>query len=140
MRYTPYLRAKLIALHEQGYSDNRIGHVVRKRQGAVSRFLRTFCGRPSLSDRPRRGAPRKLTTRDEHVIKHLVLSGECQSATDIARQAPNLGLPAVGAETVRRALRRQGLVAKVKPPKPALTKLHMRRRLDWACPPQLERW
>jgi len=126
------LRVTIIALHEQGYSYNRISHFVGKRQGAVSRFLRTFCGRPSLSDRHRRGAPRKLTTWDEHVIKLLILSGECQSAAEVARQAPNLGLPAVSANTVRRALRRQGLVARVKPPKHFLTKSHMRRRLELA--------
>ena len=74
----------------------------------------------------------KLTTRDEHIVKHLILSGECQSAAEVARQAPNLGLPTVSANTVRRALRRQGLVARVKSPKPFLTKLHMRRRLEWA--------
>ena len=74
----------------------------------------------------------KLTTRDEHIVKHLIMSGECQSAAEVARQAPNLGLPTVSANTVRRALRRQGLVARVKSPKPFLTKLHMRRRLEWA--------
>ena len=66
-------------------------------------------------------------------MKHLILSGECRTASEVARQAPNLGLPTVSANTVRRALRRQGLVARVKPPKPALTKLRMRRWLEWAC-------
>ena len=57
--------------------------------------------------------------------------GECQSAAEVAHLAANLGLPAVSAITVRRALRRQGLVAKIKPPKPFLTKSHMCRRLEW---------
>jgi len=65
------------------------------------------------------------------MVKRIILSGECQSAAQVARQAPNLGLPAVSANTIRRALRRQGLVAKVKPPKRFLTKSHMCRRLEW---------
>jgi len=131
MRFSLPLRAKILALHEQGYSHTSIGKIVGKRQPSISRFLRTFCGRASLSDLPGRGAHRKLTTRDEHMVKRLILSGECQSAAEVARQAPNLGLPSVSANTIRSALRRQGLVAKVKPPKHFLTKSHMCRRLEW---------
>ena len=132
MKYSLPLRAKILALHEQGLSDNLISKIVGKRQGAVSRFLRTFCGRTSLVDSRGRGRPRTLTTKDEHIVKHLILSGECRTAAEVARQAPNLGLPAVSVNTIRNALRRQGLVARVKFPKPFLTKAHMRRRLAWA--------
>ena len=125
MRFPLPLRAKILALHEVGLSDSSIARRVGRRRTSVSRFLRAFCGRSSLSDQHRRGASRKLTTRDEHIIKHLIMSGECRSAAEVARQACNLGLPAVSADTVRRALSRQGLVARVKPPKPFLTTAHV---------------
>jgi len=89
MRFALPLRAKILALHEQGHSVKPIGKKVGKRHASISRFLRTFCGRTSLTDQPRRGAPLKLTTREEHIVKHLILSGECRTASEDARQAPN---------------------------------------------------
>jgi len=113
MKLSLLLRAKILALHATTHSDTSTGKSVGKRRTSISRFLRTFCGRTSLSDRLGRGAHRKLTTRDEHMVKRLILSDECQSAAEVARQAPNLRLPAVSANTVRSALRRQGLVTKL---------------------------
>ena len=100
MRFSLPLRAKILALHEQGYSHTSIGKIVGKRQPSISRFLRTFCGRASLSDLPGRGAHRKQTTRDEHIVKSLILSGKSQASVEITRQTSNLGLPAVSANTV----------------------------------------
>jgi len=60
----------------------------------------------------------------------------CDTASEISRNATNSGFPATSAttsaNTIRSALRQQGLVAKLKARKPALTNLHMRLRLDWA--------
>ena len=100
------MRAKILALHDEGHSDTSIGKL-SKRPISISRFQRTFSGRANLSDRPSRGAHRKLITRDEHVVKRLILSGECQSAAEDSRQAPKLGLPVVSANIVRSALRPQ---------------------------------
>jgi len=66
------------------------------------------------------------------VLAALYTTGECHTATEISRQASNLGLPPVSDWTVRRALRRQGLAARAMSRKPFLTKSHMRRRLEWA--------
>ena len=119
-------------LHEQGHSDHTIGRLIGKRQSCVSRFLRTASSRPSTCSPAQHGRSRLLSLRDERVLKRLVLSGTCDTATELAQQAATLGLPIASAVTFRRALRRQGLVARVKPRKPALTELHRRRRLEWA--------
>jgi transposase len=132
MRYPLRLRAEIVALHSNGLSDKAIGRQIGKRQSSVSRFLRTFMARPDLVDRAGRGRRRTLTLRDERVIKRLVLSGECDTAAEISRQALNLGLPRVSETTVRRVLRRQGLVARVMRKKPFLTKRHKALRLAWA--------
>jgi len=73
-----------------------------------------------------------LTLRNERAIKRVILSGECDTASGIARQALNLGLPRVSEAMVRRALRRHGLAARVKHKKPVLTKRHKALRLAWA--------
>lgn len=41
------------------------------------------------------------SARDEHIIKRVILTGECHTATEISRQASNLGLPPVADLTVR---------------------------------------
>ena len=99
MRFSLPLRAKILALHDEGHSDTSIGKIVSKRRTSISR-LRTFCGRASLNDLPGRGAHRKRTTRDEHIVPRLILSGKCQSAVEITRQKSNPGLPAVSGKTV----------------------------------------
>lgn len=132
MRYSPRLRGVVLYLHEQGLSDKRIGKQVGKQQRCVSRFLRSYRAPAYTSGKRERPDRRVLTARDERIVKRLILSGECRSAMEVARQAPNLGLPEVSNMTIRRALRRQGLAARAMPRKPALTKSHMRRRLEWA--------
>ena len=85
-----------------------------------------------MAGKRERPSRRVLSARDEHIIKRIILTGECHTATEISRQASNLGLPPVSDWTVRRALRRQGLAARAMSRKPFLTKSHMRRRLEWA--------
>jgi transposase len=132
MRYPLALRVEILALYRHGLSVRSIAKKFGKDPGSVSRFLRTFMARPGLVDRAGRGRRRTLTLRDEHVVKRVILSGECDTAAEISRQALNLGLPRVSEATVRRALRRQGLVARIMRKKPALTKRHKALRLAWA--------
>ena len=132
MRYSQSLRERILLLHQQGHSDHAIGRIVGKRQSCISRLLRKAGRRPCTSGPAQRGRARLLSARDERVLKRLVTSGVCDTAAEIARQSTIFGLPNISADTIRRALRRQGLVARVKPRKPALTKLQRQRRLEWA--------
>ena len=132
MRYPPFVRGQIVALHESGLSNNKIAQQLGKRQSSISRFLRTYKDRAEHGPLPPPKRRRLLSQRDERLIKRAIQMGECQSAVEIARQAENLGLPPVSETTVRRALKRQGLVARSRPRKPALTALHKVRRLEWA--------
>jgi len=89
----------------------------------VSCFLRTAKSRLNMSDPTRQGRSRMLSVRDKRVLKRLIKSGMYDTASEIARNTESLGLRTVSADTIRRALRRQGLVARVKARAPALTKL-----------------
>jgi len=132
MRYPPSVREKVFLLHEQGMSANKIAREVHKHQSCVSRYLRTARGQPSTIKPSHKGRVRLFSLRDERILKRLVTSGMCDTASEISRNAAVLGLPATSANTIRRALRRQGLMARLKARMPALTKLHMRLRLEWA--------
>jgi len=129
MRYSTALRARILELHEQGLSSHCIGRLVGKYASCVSRFVSAQQRASDASKPVRHGPCRLLSPRHEHVLKRLILSGTCDTAAEVARRAPSLGLPAASAITYRRALRRQGLVARVKARAPTL--MHRRRRLQW---------
>lgn len=126
------MRARILELHEQGLSSHCIGRLVGKYASCVSRFVSAQQRASDASKPVRHGPCPLLSPRHEHILKRLILSGTCDTAAEVARRAPSLGLPAASAITYRRALRRQGLVARVKARAPTLTKLHRRRRLQWA--------
>ena len=67
-----------------------------------------------MSNPARQGRSRKLSARDKRVLTRLVMSGLYDTAFEISRNTVSLGLPTALANTIRRALRRQGLVARVK--------------------------
>jgi len=129
MRYSTAIGTKILVLHEEGLSGHQIARRVRKRPSCVNRFLRTARDRPTAGKAPH-GPARIPSVRDERAVKRLVLSVD--TASELSRHAAELELPAVSAKTFRRALRRQGLVARVKPRKLALTESHKRGRLTWA--------
>ena len=132
MRYPPALCEKILLLHEQGLSGRQIARCISKHPFCVHRFLRTARGRPTAGKATHHGPTRALSIRDERAAKRLVLSGFVDTAAELSRHAAELGLPTVSADKFSRALRRQGLVARIKPRKPGLTESHMRRRLAWA--------
>ena len=101
----------MLLLHEDGLSTYKIARSVGKDHSCVSRFLRTARSQPSSTMPGRLGRSRLLSPRDERVLRRVVLSGMHDTASEIARNAASLGLPPVSAVTIRRALRRQGLVA-----------------------------
>ena len=132
MPYSPSLRGRIVALHKMGLSRHKTGSLVGKFPSCASRFLRHARDRPAASKATSRGPPRRLSDRQERIVKRLILSGKCNTAAEIARQASSLKLPKASSRTFQRVLRRQGLVSRVKPEKPAVTMLHMSRRLAWA--------
>lgn len=79
---------------------------------------------------PRRsgGRPRKLSPRDESLIIRKICSGQVDTATEAQRDMTDTH---VSPSTVRRTLRRQGLVSAPKVKKPFLSRRHKRERLDF---------
>ena len=107
MLYSPSLRGRIVALHEMGLSSHKIGSLVGKYPSCVSRFLRHARDRRAASKATNRGPPRRLTDRQERIVKRLILSGKCNIAAEIARQASSLKFPKASSRTFQRVLRRQ---------------------------------
>jgi len=85
-----------------------------------------------VENKERTGRPRKLNERDERTIIRRLAGGECSNAIQLARSLQINENLEVSADTVRRALRRNGLVSRVKRKKPLLSKKHREKRLKFA--------
>ena len=86
----------------------------------------------TYKDLPRSGRPRLFTEREERKIVRLVKSGKCETATEVQSHLRTEEDLHVSTNTLRRAFRRNDLVARVKRKKPLLTRAHRRRRLAFA--------
>lgn len=78
------------------------------------------------------GRPKALTKRDEkYIVQAVTIKGKENAVEATHGLEQDLG-KSVSVHTVRRALRRAGLVSFVKPKKPLLTAKHKKDRLQWA--------
>lgn len=81
---------------------------------------------------PKSGPPTKLSPRDKRDLARLIRSGKAKDAVDAAKIF-NQDLPrALSTQTIRNALRDEGLVAKKKKKKPKLTRKNRKARLKFA--------
>jgi len=94
MAISSELRSKILLLHELGWSCRQIGKHIAKHYTSVARFLRASNATTNMAGKRELLSHRVLSARDEHIIKHSILN-ECHTATEISRQASNLGLPPV---------------------------------------------
>ena len=90
MAFSPELRSKILLLHE--LSCRQIGKYIGRRHTSVARFLRTSSATPNMAGKRERPSRRVRSARDEHIIKRIILTGKCHTATEISHKASNLGL------------------------------------------------
>ncbi|KAG1224361.1 hypothetical protein G6F67_009521 [Rhizopus microsporus] len=78
------------------------------------------------------GSPKALTERDQkYIVQAVAIKSKGNSVEATHGLEKGLG-KSVSVHTVRRALKRAGLVSFVKPKKPLLTAKHKNDRLQWA--------
>ena len=77
------------------------------------------------------GRPQKLSPRDKRAITRLILSGGAKTAVGLSKILNFEREDKVSAETIRRALKGQGLKA-IKKKKLKLSKARRKAQLDWA--------
>ncbi|RYG65070.1 hypothetical protein EON64_12700, partial [archaeon] len=86
----------------------------------------------TIQDLPKTGRPSILDDRTKRRLARMVLRGDVETATELAKTAAALDIVHVSAATIRNVLHDEGLKAMHTIRKPLLTHAHKRKRLDFA--------
>jgi transposase len=80
----------------------------------------------------KQGRPRIFTERDRRHLIRLIVSGKADTATDLQKHIEAHMNIIASPDTIRRALKTEGMVSAVKRKKPLLSHRHFKARLDFA--------
>jgi hypothetical protein len=130
----------ILFLLDQGQSPQAIATATHVNRSTVSRIRSKHC--PTLP-KSSGGRPLKLSSTTIRQSIRLITSGKVDNAVQVARSIRNSHGTSVTSQTIRRALKNQGLKAITKKKKALLPLHHCRARLDWAIAHQhwtLEDW
>ncbi|GES91652.1 IS630 family transposase [Rhizophagus clarus] len=117
---------------EKGYSTKEIAAKVGcKSHTTIIRLKKKYEETGKVQNKPCPGRPRKLNERDECNIVRSIMTRECSNAVQIQKSLKVNDDIEVSASTVRRALKRNGLAARVKRKKPLLSKKYCEKRLNF---------
>ena len=111
----------------EGKSTSDIAKNLGCDKTTVSRYLKKMSGWSPIL---RPGRPRKLTFRDKWAVAPLILYDDAKTALEATEYLNLAREDKVSVETVRKALKEQGLRAVKK--KPSLTPANRIARLNWA--------
>lgn len=130
-------RVRAITLLEEGYSSREVASKISKpgnkiHHTSILRLKKKYEETGSVKNKQVSGRPRKLTERDERTVVRLILKDECSTASEVQRSLKVHDNIEVSSNTVRRVLKRNGFVARVKRKKPLLSKTHRKTRLEFA--------
>jgi len=127
-----YQRERIFSLVQEGIPSHSIGSREDVSHTSVNRIRRKKEETGSFDTIPKPGRPRILTERHDRNIARLIKSGECSNAIQVQKSLISNENIFVSASTIRRSLKRQGLVARVKKKKPLLLKRHRIARKAFA--------
>lgn len=117
-------RAECLLMLQNGKSTRTISKELRISLGTISSIRSTS----PLQISNRAGPPRVLSARDRQRLVRLVLSGKADNASQLKKLAELK----CSTQTIRNALRSEGLAARVKVKKPLLQAHHFSARLKFA--------
>src|SRR5215212_11037366 len=119
-----YQRERIFALLQEGHPSRTVAAREKVSHVSVLRIKKLKEKTGGFNVIPRPGRPRILTVRHDRNIARLSKSGECSNAVQAQKKLISDENIIVFPNTVRRSLKRQGLVARVKKRKPLLLKRH----------------
>jgi transposase len=118
---------------EEGFATREIAAKVGcKSHTTIVRLKNKYKETGKVQNKPGAGRSRKLNERDERNIVRRIMTNECSNAIQLQKSLKIVDNVEVSANTVRRALHRNGLAARVKRKKPLLSKKHKEKRLNFA--------
>lgn len=126
------VRAQIVALHEEGYSERQLANKFQCSKKAVHLAIHRYQETGGFNDRPRSGRPRKTSKRDDHAMKRMVVNSPSSSCHKIKKRLSDSGTD-VSIMTVSRRLSNEfGLKSRKPAAKPRLTIGMKRKRLEFA--------
>ena len=131
-RTTSRQRSSVIALKERGLSYRTISFQLGIPRTTVADIWTRYKETGDVEDRPRTGRPTILTDRGERNIIRILNQAKNGTAAAVGRDLRAREGYSISDQTVRRVLRKNGLIAHIKRKKPLLRKSHCRKRLAWA--------
>jgi transposase len=127
-----YKRERIFALLQEGLPSRTVAAREKISHVSVLRIKKLKEKTGGFNVVPRPGRPRILTVRHDRNIARLIKSGECSNAVQVQKKLISDENIIISPNTVRRSLKRQGLVARVKKRKPLLLKRHRIARRKFA--------
>lgn len=112
----------------QGKSTRVVAKNLKVSKTTVHRIAKS----KNIDLKSKRGAKKKLTTRDEKFCAKQITSGESKSVTELTKTLKDNHNINVDRRTVARALNNCGLRAGEKKKKPGLSQKNIKVRLEWA--------
>jgi transposase len=86
----------------------------------------------NVEDKPRSSRSQMLNERYERTIIRRLMNGECSNAISLTKSLQVNENIEISADTVRRVLRKNSFISRVKHKKPLLSKKHQEKRLKFA--------
>lgn len=112
-----------------GDSQRKIAKLLRISRCGVQKCLQRYRFHQSVDDRPRCGAPRKLSARTERKLVVCSKSTPSLTARQIQAEVPQSSCVCLG--TVKRILRHNGLFGRIAAATPFLSKRNIKQRRSW---------
>jgi transposase len=122
-------RNAIVHLLETGLSARKVAERVGVCRATVNRVRAQTM--PNAEKCPA-GRPAKLTPHDKRKLVRLVTSGKADTATQLQKELQNTIGVYISAQTVRNALKKEGLRAVVKKKRPRLLARHIKSRYEFA--------
>lgn len=120
---------QITTLLNDGKSTREIAKILGCGKTTVEKYRKMMVNEPAEL---KQGRPQKLTSRDKRTIARLMVNGRAKTAVELTKLINNEREEKVSTETVRRALKEEGLRARKRKKKPTLSKAHRKARLIWA--------
>ena len=127
-RLTMEDRVRAVVLHEEGYSRNNIAKRMKVARNNIHEIVRKYRETGSVMDSDRRGR-KKITTREDRIIKYFNLRNKRKTYNPIANYLKNEYNIKGSARTVRRRLQTSGMKYCRDKKKPLLPTAACKKRL-----------
>jgi len=130
MVYTsPSKVSRIVDRRRQGQSHNEIANSIGIHRTTVSRVLKRFQqSGDNYHVNPKTGRPRKMEIRECRIAARMLSRVEAANAAEVQKKA----FPQVSARTIRRRLKEQGLLCRVRRSKPYISPANKEKRRLWA--------